>query len=260
MVLSEFKIPYKYGESIKFYTIADWHVGASNCDLQGIKKYVNRITKKDYVVGIGDIFDGILVTDKRYTKSEDSTKSSAILDDQYRIVVGILKGCKGTILGLGIGNHEHTIIKRAGVDLVARLCEELGVVKLGYSGLINLKFSDSGGRGRSVVVHYHHGHGSGATRGADITRYERDKSYIDADIFLRGHTHKLMFDLTTKVGIVGKKIYSKQRCLCVCGTFLRTYSEGEYPSYSEKAGYPPLNLGNLVFYIKPDEWVTMGIV
>ena len=136
---------------------------------------------------------------------------------------------------------------------------------LGYSGLIKIIFreqSKSGGklgRGRTVIIRYHHGWGGGSrTQGADLTKFSKDVAYWDADIFLYGHVHRKQTDAIPRLGLVGEKLISKPKIMCICGTFLKTYTGSMEPTYSEVKGYPPVEIGGVVVNIKPDkDWVKI---
>ena len=119
------------------------------------------------------------------------------------------------------------------------------------------------GIGRKVVIRGHHGWGGGSrTQGADLTKYSRDVAYWDADIFGYGHVHRLQDDRIPRLGLVGKKLIAKPKVMVICGTFLKTLSEDASPSYSERAGYPPTEIGGAIISIKPDshKWVDIRVI
>ena len=253
------RITYKFGDVIRIKPIADVHYGATACDVNAFKRYLKDSDDKTYFIGIGDLLDSIRVTDPRYSKSDDATKGKAVLDDQVNEMAAILLPYKDKILGLGIGNHEDVITTRCSTNPTKRLCEKLGVELLGYSGLLRLIMSESGSRGRTVVIRYHHGWGGGSrTQGADLTKYSKDLAYWDADLFLYGHVHRKQTDEVPRLGLSGEKLVAKPKVMCICGTFLRTYTMGDDPTYSEIKGYPPVAVGGVMITIKPVErWVKM---
>ena len=202
----------------------------------------------------------MIVGDRRYRKSKDKTVSDAIIDENINEMVDILEPYKDKIIGIATGNHEDTIVKHCGTDPVGRLCRELGTKHLGYSGLIRLIMRQkSGGATRTAVIRYHHGWGGGSrTQGADLTKFSKDLAYWQADIFLYGHVHRRQTDSIPRLGITGDKLTSKPKMLCICGTFLKTYTRGIYPTYSEVKGYPPVEIGGCCVSIKPVRaWVKL---
>lgn len=253
------RIPYKSGETFYLKPFFDIHKGSTACDLAAFKKDLAATDDHTYLFFGGDLFDSLVVTDTRYRKSNDATIGDAIIDENLDEMFAILKPYSEKIIGIGRGNHEDHITKRCGTDLIARLCKRLGVPDAGYSGLFKLLFSCNGGAGRTVVVRYHHGWGGGSrTQGADLTKFSKDLTYWQADVFLYGHVHRKQTDTVPRMGLTGDKLISKPKILCICGTYLKTYTTGNQPTYSEVKGYPPVEIGGVCVSIKPiDKWVKM---
>ncbi|MFX0194514.1 MAG: hypothetical protein ACFFCW_00205 [Candidatus Hodarchaeota archaeon] len=237
-------------------------MGARACDRKAFKKYLEDSDRNTYFIGIGDLYDSIVVRDKRYRKSSDNTIGDAIIDEQVDDGVDLLMPYKDRIIGLGFGNHEDTILIKAGTDLTNRTCRRLDVPHLGLSGLRKLIFREGSGRGRSVVIYYHHGYGHGSrTAGGALTKYSKNIPNFDADLFLFGHDHQKDTKVFPRLGMVGDKLMSKDKRLCLCGTFLRTYLPGIEATYGEKHGYPPVPIGGTTIMIKPTrEWVDINVI
>ena len=255
------RIIYQYGQTFHIKPIADVHIGARAFDRKAFVDYLKDSDENTYFIGIGDLYDAIVVDDVRYQKSSDKTEGDAIIDEQVQKGVELLEPYKDRIIGLGVGNHERTVIRKCGTDMIKRTCKELGVPSLGYSGLIRLIFREKKGRGRKVIIRYHHGWGGGSrTIGADLTKFSRDVAYWDADIFLYGHVHRLQNDQVPRLSLVGEKLIAKNKHVCICGTFLKTYLGTEDATYSEVMGYPPVSVGGLTVSIKPlKEWVKIKV-
>jgi len=172
------KVYYTYGESYIIKPVFDVHWGATACDENAFRAFLEDSDDKTLFLFGGDLFDAIIVNDRRYRKSKDKTISDAIIDENVNEMVDILKPYADRIIGIGSGNHEDTIVKNCGTDPIGRLCKHLNVENLGYSGLIRLMFSTKTGRGRKVIIRYHHGWGGGSrTQGADLTKFSKDMSY-----------------------------------------------------------------------------------
>jgi len=135
----------------------------------------------------------------------------------------------------------------------------LDTTSLGFSWLVRLSFKENGSRGRLLVIRGHHGWGGGSrTQGADLTKYSKDLTYWDADMFLYGHVHKRQSDKIDRMGLVGTKLVSKPKWIFICGTFLKTLSDTDEATYSEEKGYPPVSIGGVNIGIKPDrEWMAI---
>jgi len=259
------RILYEYGDIIKIKPIFDVHLGAKACDEQAFKTFLEDCDDKTYFLGGGDLLDSIVTQDVRYRKSNDVTEGDAIVDEQIHKAVKLLYPYREKILGLASGNHEDVILKKCGTDPIRRICDELSiglekrVEYLGFSGLFKLKFRQQFGRGRAIVIRYHHGWGGGSrTLGADLTKFSKDIAYWNADIFLYGHVHRRQVDSVPRLGLFGDKMISKPQIICICGTFLKTYTSSVYPTYSEIKGYPPVEVGGVVVEIQPHrDWVKL---
>lgn len=238
------RIDYAYGDVFTLKPLADIHLGARACDEAAFKRYLAESDDHTFFIGVGDMLDSIIVTDPRYRKSGDSTEDEAVIDEQVNRMYDYLAPYAERILGLGTGNHEDAITRRAGSNLIRRLCDKLAVPFLGYSWLYRLQFRMEVGHGRTIVLRGHHGWGGGSrTQGADLTKFSRDVAYFDADLFLYGHVHRCQHDKVPRLSLVGDKLVARPKHLVLCGTFLKTLSDNESPTYSEAKGYPPVEIG-----------------
>jgi hypothetical protein len=263
MIVTKHDIPYTYGQTIKIRPIFDVHAGNRHADLTKFKKDMGECDTETLFFGGGDLLDCVIASDlKRYRKSSDGTEGDDIIDEQIEQMADILMPYKDRIIGLGSGNHEETITSRCGTNPAKRLCKMLDTKFLGFSGLIRLQFRTKDGGGRSVIIRYHHGWGGGSrTQGADLTKFSRDLSYWDADVFCYGHVHRRQDDRVPRLGLSGGSLISRPKVLCICGTYLKTYSADENPTYSEIKGYPPIEVGGLTVHIKPNgKWCDISVV
>ena len=260
MRILKYNINYKYGEKIEIIPVFDVHAGNKWSDVTKLKSFLEE-HKGAYIIGGGDLMDSIVTKDFRYRKSSDGSEGDAIVDESVDKMAAILEPYKDRIIGLATGNHEDTITEKCGTNPTKRLCNRLDTEFLGYSGLIKLVLSENGSRTRTVVIRYHHGWGGGSrTQGADLTKFSKDLAYWDADIFLFGHVHRRQSDVVPRLGLSGMKLISKPKVMLICGTYLKTYSDGTDPTYSEKMGYPPVETGGLSFTIQPQQrWVKIKV-
>lgn len=262
MIVHNHRIVYEFGETIVLRPLYDIHLGNKHCDKAAFIKDLKNADERTFFFGGGDMLDSIITSDvKRYRKSSDASEVDEIIDAGVDEMSEILLPYRDRIIGLASGNHEDNIVKRCGTNPVKRICKNLDAKFLGYSGLIKLSLSEHDGRGRTVVVRYHHGWGGGSrTQGADLTKFSRDVAYWDADIFCYGHVHRLQQDSIPRLGLSGTTLISKPKILAICGTYLKTYSKDENPTYSEISGYPPVEIGGLNINIKPNSrWVKATV-
>jgi hypothetical protein len=256
MITLTTRLPYSYGKRIKLKPIFDVHLGNTACDTKAFKEYLAKDYDPEdtFFIGGGDLNDSIITTDKRYQKSADGTKGNEIIDEQVEETFNYLREYKQNIIGLSTGNHEDVITNKCGTNPVKRLCTQLEVPYLGYSSLIGVTVYDKDNPKRSMrlVIRLHHGWGGGSrTRGSDITKYEKDVGHWDADIYMYGHVHKKQIDRVPRLGLANGKLIAKPQLFCICGTFLKTYMATADSTYSERGGYPPVEIGGITVYITP---------
>lgn len=258
-------IPYEYGDIFTLKPIFDIHFGNAMCDVDKFKKYLaDNYDDHTYYIGGGDLIDAIIVGDKRYRKEIDTSPVDDMVDYQVNVMTELLAPYASRIIGLGSGNHEETLVVKAGTNPVRRICRNLQVPFLGYSWLVRLGFREVDGRGRTVVLRGHHGWGGGSrTQGGELTKYAKDVAFWDADIFLYGHGHARKYDEIPRLGLRGHKLVAKPKVLILCGSFLKTLSDDGTPSYSERGGYPPIQIGGVDIMLQPYRdgikvWTEMG--
>lgn len=261
MIVHEVSVPYKYGDEFRLKALFDAHIGDNHCDVMAIKEYLKDSDEKTYLILGGDTFAGILLKDiRRYLKSFDESVDDDILGWEIKRANEIISSSyKGNILGMMIGNHESAILKHHSFHLGRQLASLLNTVSLGYSCIIRMKFSEEGSRGRTLLIYAHHGFGGGSrTQGADLTKYCRHASSWECDIFLYGHVHRLQSDKIDRMSVVGTRLIPKPKYLYICGTFQKTLSLSDIPTYAEEKGYPPVSIGAPTITIRPDRtWLTI---
>ena len=275
MIVHTITIPYKYGDTFKLLPLSDLHYDGkgrnSICDISKLKRNLAEgVDEKTLIIGVGDWFGGILPSDvRRYRKAHDAADGEDILDEQVAGLAEVFKPYSKSIIGLGDGNHCDTILKNCGTDLIKRLGNELNrernsedpIPLLGFSWLLQLRFTENGSRVRSMIIRGHHGWGGGSrTEGADITKFSHDVKFWQADLFLYGHVHRMkMNDIEEgrMVGDFGWKTYLKR--MVICGTYQKTFSTSRSATYAEKEGYPSVTLRHPIIYLKPDRVSGVGI-
>jgi hypothetical protein len=108
------RIEYKPGETIYLKPFFDIHMGSTACDLASFKRDLANTCDNTYYFFGGDLFDSLVVGDRRYRKSNDATEGDAIIDENIDKMVDILMPYKENIISIGRGNHEDTITKHSG--------------------------------------------------------------------------------------------------------------------------------------------------
>jgi hypothetical protein len=261
VIAKTIEIPYKYGQTIKIACVSDIHFDSRFCDRRKFRADVRRWgkMKNTFLLGVGDYTEMIANTDPRYRPSgQGAPERDDQIDWSLDQIAEALEPMRGRILGLGRGNHEDNFLKRHGVNLVRRLADRLDTEDLGFSWMLRLKLGEPTApprkwqRSRSVYIYGHHGWGGGSrTAGGNVTKFERLRGSYDADIFLVGHVHQKHTDRYVRIGMAGDSLLAKPQIVAICGTYLRTLSDGPDPSYAEAKGFPPAEIGSIMIHIKP---------
>ena len=247
----------KDGEKFRLIPYGDVHMGAENCDMEGYADMLKRHGKKPntYFIDMGDGCDFILPKDSKRYRPSCVHPELRYLDDVIDQQIDWY--CKphenvadGRLLGVASGNHHDSVLMHHGTDPTQRIATRLGTENLGYCFFFRLLFKREGRGYEQLIIYGHHGWG-GATRteGGNLTKFSKGSSYIEADIHLFGHTHDKFCKRIIRVKPVLDKVKELPMIVANTGTFLRTLNKDAIPSYSEKAGYPPRDLGYVIIEI-----------
>lgn len=227
-------------DKVLIVPFGDVHLGNPACDWTSFKGMIEWARKTDnlLLLGMGDLFDGIIADDKRYDASNERGISFL---KHYESMKAVLEPVKDKIIGLHSGNHEYTLAKKGYGDGVESLCSQLNIPYLGYSAFTMLMAKRrflKGTESNSIVIFSHHGWFAGRKMGGKINNITDLASHWEANIYLCGHSHDLFGVRKVKVDFNG----AKKLIFCNTGTFLKT-AEWDYTTYSERAGYPPTKIG-----------------
>ena len=112
------------GRTIKVYAVADVHIGARECDLDGFEAFLHRIAKdKDaYIVLCGDLCNNGIAG------SHSSVYEEVIMPGMAQVekAVELLSPIKDRILGAVGGNHEARSRKAVDLDPMYAIMLMLG--------------------------------------------------------------------------------------------------------------------------------------
>ncbi len=191
-----------------FTLMSDLHVGARNVDYELIAHELEQAKKnKDRILLNGDVFDMILVQDrKRYRSDVLHPKllgRNDLVDAAVEWGVKILAPYADMIDMIGVGNHEDCVSKFHGTDVTKNLVYELRKLRKdkehfihygGYTGFIDHRISYNGDKGhvkdrrKRFVIYYHHGAGGNAPITKGMIDFSR-LGWVDADVIWLGHRH-----------------------------------------------------------------------
>jgi len=194
----------------KILVSSDRHIDSrwSNLSLQ--KKHLDKAVKYGWpIIDLGDITDAMQGRkDPRSSRldmlaaiGEDDEYFDSVVDYTTKFLTPYAKH----FALIGLGNHETSVIKHNGTNLVKRCVNNLNdlggnVMHGAYAGWIKLYIEPENGFGtrHGINIRYFHGKGGSApvTKGV-INCSRRGIVYPDADLIISGHTHEsFVFPIT----------------------------------------------------------------
>lgn len=248
-------------EEINLLCISDvHHAQDASCEKTLIED-LRKPLQNRLIIGIGDELDSIARADRRH-KLED-LKEKFRKKEVYPRLIDAEKDDYAKILSKYTGPHEwlghcsgnHPLaMTEYNVDPVESLCTKLAHPYLGYSAFVPIVLQyRTACLGCMILAHHGFGGTNARQEGSGVNSYiNHALRYEGWDIALYGHRHDRWSKVVPRIqpqagGHTTKPRWVKSidRLVCQCGTYMRTLSHGEYPTYSEKAGYPPRPIGAL---------------
>ena len=227
MIIKKFGANQKY---INLYTLADAHIGAKECNIEALKKWIKTVKedKNGYCVIAGDMLNMGLKDSKTNIYEELYTTGV-----QKEVFYEMFKPISDKILGMISGNHERRSVKAVGFnplyDIVCRWrVEDIYREDCCFID-INLGKGPNGKNINYCVALIH-----GASKG------KHDKwtqSAENVDLFVSGHTHMNSTNIRSKLVVDkhNKQIKNIDYIQHVCTPFL------SYGGYAMQGEYVPTN-------------------
>ena len=255
MKVLEKRFDYTRPQQFRIYPLGDIHAGSVDCAERAVREQ-RDIIKKDrdgYWIGMGDIIDAITESDKRWdTKGIASwVKHDNIIESQRKFAVELLKPIAHKCIAYLSGNHEEAVHSNHNNDISLNICEDLGLPYAGYSCFIELFFTRST-ESHKYTIHAWHGAGSAQTEGAQLMRLKRLVKENEADVYLMGHLHTIVHDITDRLSVRGHKIKSVPRIATITGSWKKSYNEESIP-WEETKGFRPAHIGCPIIIFEPDK-------
>lgn len=181
---------------------ADRHIDSPMSDLKMQKRHLEQAKERGApILDFGDLFDAMQGRfDKRSCLDElkPENKVSAYVDSIVDDAVSFLAPYAENFAVIGKGNHDLTVCKNNGTDMVRRTVEALGregshAVSNGYRGWIRFMFRTTGASDKkeSLRLYQTHGKGGEAPVTKGVIDCSRRSVYLpDADIVMSGHRHE----------------------------------------------------------------------
>jgi hypothetical protein len=245
--------------------MGDMHYGVADFPTERLKTNTQwAIDRGCLFLGMGDYLDFASATQRNITNSLRGATSEQI-DDMVKIVIEefykILEPTTGKWIGLLEGNHRWTFQDATTADQY--LCSLLKCDFLGTSAVIRANPTNAprGHYEADTVIFAHHGIGSSRKLGGHLNRVEDLLAWIDADIYLMGHSHAKIFAPLDFQYITPDGIHThRTKLIARTGSWYKGYSSGAplplteagYKSrgtYIEAQAYMPTALGSPCFGI-----------
>jgi hypothetical protein len=254
------RIPYQSGDTFTLWPLGDLHYGSSNCAVKLLDDVIEEIRSdsRAFWIGMGDMIEAIAPDDPRWraaTVDRDAIqleKQDAIGDHYVDVISKKLSPIADKCLAYGDGNHEE-VFKHKYTHLSVRVLERLGRPECysGWAGMTRLAFEDTNNHRTSIRVFHQHGWQAGRQDGAKVNESRRLMAYIDADIYLTGHSHSKFIIPNTRLVVNPSWTHIDTETCYVAhtGSFLRTLQQDKV-GYAERAGYPPTTIGPPRFTIQ----------
>lgn len=270
MDYTEYRYNRKAQKDFYYGLISDIHADSMNFARQEFIKDVSGMLAKNARLFInGDLFDAILPTDKkRYSRSGDFINEDSQINARIKYVFDLLVPYVDYIDFIGIGNHEASIVKYSGSDLIAFLVLQLNAIrdkKLppiqrgGYQGFMRLCFSNSDKSATArYTIYREHGKGGAAAVTKGTINIQRLHTTYIADLYWLGHTHTNIVDKTPWTVYPdnsGRIIFKQKRSVITAGyqgSFeQRNLTDGKYyqNSFPEEKFLIPGGQGSAILHI-----------
>lgn len=202
-----YNIPFVAGRTFKLALFSDLHLDSPDCDIETLKRHLDVCKKEGrYILMGGDEFDALIHTDKkRYTPSRTDNNRDDQINEKLERAIALLQPYANNILFIGRGNHEESILKYSGVDMIDLLVKELNhwkdngeIQKGNYQNFIRFNWVTSfNGPSMRSVQHYdiyqNHGCGSSSPVTKGAIDFNRIIHGVNADLIWIGHKHASNF-------------------------------------------------------------------
>ena len=217
--------PAKAGKVIKLALFSDIHFDSPDCDRETLKKHLDWCIKDGrYILFNGDTFDAILLGDRKRSTPHHITNTDNQLNVKLNEIYEFLKPYQKNILFMGRGNHEESVLKYNGLDVLEMLTtmlnmgQEHKILYGNYANFLRFTFKEQG-KNQSQYhydIYAHHGYGANAPVTKGIIDYSRIGKSVVADLIWTGHRHNALIDASDPVmfpDINGNIILKNRQCI-----------------------------------------------
>lgn len=225
MKVFEWISPLKAGQVIKVALISDPHMDSPDCDTEKLKSDLDYC-KKDgrYILFDGDLVDAIIMSDKKRAVPHLITNTDNQLNVKLENIYNFLKPYQENILFIGRGNHEESILKYNGLDIIEMLVTMLNmgqkhkILRGNYANFLRFTFKSEGKNKQKFCydIFAHHGCGGSAPATKGMLDFGSLAKGVNADLIWIGHKHNALIDYSTPIMYIdenGNVVMKNRQCI-----------------------------------------------
>lgn len=178
------------GRTVKVWAVADVHIGAKECDLDGFKAFLRKVQDEpdSYLVICGDVLNNG-IKDSITNVYEETMPPSAQVD----LAVDLLKPIANQILGCVGGNHERRTTKAVDLDPMFMVMTLIGKPELYRSNMAFIRVNMEHGKTKN---HY----GLMLTHGKTANKKRHFVGAVEGvDAIITAHTHDGLIEKPAKL-------------------------------------------------------------
>lgn len=214
----------KTGKVIKLALFSDVHFDSPDCDRETLKKHLDFCLKDGrYILFNGDFFDMIILGDRKRATAHHITNTDNQLNVKLNEAFEFLKPYQKNILFIGRGNHEESIMKYNGLDVLEMITtmlnmgQEHKILYGNYANFLRFTFKEPSNRRETHYdIYAHHGCGGSAPATKGMLDFGALAKGINADLLWLGHKHNALVDYSAPVMHIDKNgdvVLKNRQCI-----------------------------------------------
>lgn len=245
------------------YCLSDAHIGDRHCAERDLRAYIARIAAdpKGRLVITGDLISAIGKGDKRldlrtladWVLDKRPGATEDVLGIQAAKAVEWLTPVADKIDGVISGNHEQKPRAWYGRDIMAEICQGLGIPQcyLGSLGWLVYSVRITKTCSRALDMLLHHGVSADRKAGGQLNQLEEILCDYDCDIAVCGHSHETLIKPWPQVMPDRKtgKLQERRRWGVMAGTWQQTPADGD--GWQDERRLRPKRIGGVVIEYDP---------
>ena len=211
--------PAKAGQVIKLALFSDIHFDSPDCDRETLKKHLDYCLKDGrYILINGDFFDMIILGDRKRATPHHITNTDNQLNVKLNEAYEFLKPYQKNILFIGRGNHEESILKYNGLDVLEMITTMLNLGQEHNANFLRFTFKEKGSNQHNYHydIYAHHGAGGSAPATKGMLDFGAIAKGVNADLIWIGHKHNSLIDYSAPIMHIdqnGNVVLKNRQCI-----------------------------------------------